>query len=266
MSLSEAARSFTAPSAPVYLAWPVIGAKAIAPRASCGIEDDVRALQAIGVKARIARNQTIFRQGDDADCIYKVVSGVVRLCNHMPGGRRQIVQFSFPGDFFSIMDVMTQSFTAEAVSDCVLMSYSKNAIAALGAERPSVSRRFVTLMAQRLCDMENHLAVLGRQTAKERVISFLLALRERVGMDEDDLVDVPMNRQDMADYLGLTNETVCRVVAELKRAGLIETPNNRQFILSDTDALEALAEGDEEFVPWRRPYAAIGKPLLAEAA
>jgi CRP-like cAMP-binding protein len=195
-----------------------------------------------------------------------VVSGVVRLCKHLADGRRQIVQFAFPGDFFSIMDFQTQSFAAEAVTDCVLMSYPKSAITALGEERPSVRRRFLTLMAQRLNDMENHLAVLGRQTAKERVISFLLFLGERIGIDEDDLADVPMIRQDMADYLGLTNETVCRVVAELKRAGLIETPNNRQFILRDTEALEALAEGDEEFVhaPPRAP--ATHKPPLAIAA
>ena len=228
----------------------------------------MRALQAIGSKARIARNQTIFCQGDGADCIYKVVSGVVRLCKHLGGGRRHIVQFAFPGDFFSVMDLPTQSFTAEAVGDCVLMSYPKSAVAALGEERPSVRRRFVTLMAQRLRDMENHLAVLGRQTAKERVISFLLALGMRIGLDEDDLVDVPMNRQDIADYLGLTNETVCRVVAELKRAGLIDTPNSRQFILSDTDALEALAEGDEECAPWVRApgTAQAHKPHLAAAA
>jgi CRP/FNR family nitrogen fixation transcriptional regulator len=267
MSISEFTRPFHAPS-PTPLAWPVVGGKGVAAREIGGIDDDVRALQAIGTKARIARNQAIFRQGEKADCVYKVVSGVVRLCRHMSGGRRPIVQFSYPGDFFSILDDQTHSFTAEAVSDCVVMSYPNSAIAVLGEQRPSVRRRFATLMVQRLREMENHLAVLGRQTAKERVISFLLALRERIGMDEDDLVDVPMIRQDMADYLGLTNETVCRVVAELKRAGLIDTPNNRQFILNDTEALEALAEGDEDVTPWKRTQGAARShtPHLAAAA
>jgi len=226
----------------------------------------LRALQRIGTKARIARDETIFRQGESADCVYKVVSGVVRLCRHMSGGRRHIAQFSFPGDFVGIMDFETHSFTAEALTDVVLIRYPQRQLAALGDERPSVRRRFLTLLSQRLCDMENHLTVLGRQTAKERVVSFLLSLAERIGIDEDDLVDAPMSRQDMADYLGLTNETVSRVVTELKRTGLIETPNHRQFILKDTEALQALADGDEEFAPWQQNRIAAGQTKVALAA
>jgi CRP/FNR family nitrogen fixation transcriptional regulator len=134
----------------------------------------------------------------------------------------------------------------------VLISYPHSRIAELGEERPSVRRRFLTLLSQNLCDMENHLAVLGRQNAKERVISFLLYLADRIGLDEDDLVDVPMNRQDIADYLGLTNETVCREVCALKRAGFLETPNNRQMILSNTEALSALADGDDDCGSWEK--------------
>jgi CRP/FNR family nitrogen fixation transcriptional regulator len=266
MSISAVLRSVNVPFPQTHLAWPVVGGKGIASGNSGGVDDDVRALQRIGTKARISRNQTIFRQGEVADCAYKVVSGVVRLCKHMGGGRRHIAQFSFPGDFFSVLDFEKHSFTAEAVTDVVLISYPQSRIAALGEERPSVRRRFLTLLSQRLCDMENHLAVLGRQNAKERVISFLLSLADRIGLDEDDLVDVPMNRQDIADYLGLTNETVCRVVSELTRAGLIETPNNRQLILSDTGALQALAEGDGESAPWEQNRAALPCMKLALTA
>jgi CRP/FNR family nitrogen fixation transcriptional regulator len=175
-----------------------------------GAEDDVRALQRLGTKLRIARNQAIFRQGDAADCAYKVVSGVVRLCKHLPDGRRQIARFCFPGDFFSVLELDIHRFTAEAVTDIVLISYPHDRIAELEAQRPSVRRRFLTLLSHNQHDMENHLTVLGRLNARERVISFLLSLADRIGLDEDDLVDVPMNRQDIADYLGPTNETVCR--------------------------------------------------------
>ena len=83
------------------------------------------------------------------------------------------------------------------------------------------------------------------------MISFLLSLADRIGLDEDDLVDVPMTRQDIADYPGLTNETVCRVVTELKRAGLIATPNSRQIVLCEAESLQALADGEEEeSAPW----------------
>ena len=99
------------------------------------------------------------------------------------------------------------------------------------------------------------MTVLGRQTSKERVVSFLLFLSERFGSEEDNLIDLPMSRQDIADYLGLTIETVCRVLSELKRARLIKLPNLRQVILSDADALHSLADGETAFPPWRRAAA-----------
>ena len=237
---------------PEPLAWPVIGGKGLAFGNSLGAEADIQALQRIGVKSRIARNRTIFMRGDAAEYSYKVVSGVVRLCKHMADGRRHIAQFSFPGDFFSFMESGLHSFTAEAVTDVVVMCYPKREMENLNEERPSVRRRFLTLLSQRLCEMENHLTVLGRQTAKERVVSFVLFLAERIGLDEDDLVDVPMSRQDIADYLGLTIETVSRVLSECKRGGLLEIPNLRQIVLNDIGTLQALVDGEREFAPWER--------------
>jgi CRP-like cAMP-binding protein len=85
--------------------------------------------------------------------------------------------------------------------------------------------------------------ILGRQTAKERVASFLVFLSERIGVEDDELLDVPMSRLDIADYLGLTIETVCRVLSELKRARIIEIPNSRQLTLRDIENLHELADG-----------------------
>jgi CRP/FNR family nitrogen fixation transcriptional regulator len=220
--------------------------KGIAAVASVGVDEDTRALQQIGTKARIARNETIFSQGDEAAYGYKVVSGVVRLCKHMSDGRRHIAQFAFPGDFFSVMEFAHHGFTAEAVTDVVLMCYPQTRLSALRDERPGVGRRFVAMLSDSLGEMQNHLTVLGRQSAKERVASFLLYLTEHVGCEEDDLIDTPMSRHDIADYLGLTNETVCRVISELRRERVIETPSVRQFILLDADALHALADGEPQ--------------------
>lgn len=266
MSISEATRPTKAVPSQPPLAWPVVGGKGPVFGNSGGADDDLRALQRIGTKARVARDEAIFTQGEPATCVYKVISGVVRLCRYLQGKRRHIAQFAFPGDFVGIMDFEAHSFTAEALTDVVLIRYSQRELAELSEERPSIRRRFLTLLSQRLCDMENHLTVLGRQTAKERVVSFLLSMAERLGIDEDDLVDVPMSRQDMADYLGLTNETISRVVTELKRAGLVETPNHRQFILNDSERLQALADGDEEFTPWPHNGIAAGQTKLALAA
>ena len=244
MFVSEAVRpAASSPSQP--LAWPVVGARRSMFGTSLGAEDDVRALQQIGIKLRVMRGKTIFNEGDPAENAYKVVSGAVRLCKHMADGRRQIAQFAFPGDFVSFMEVAEHNFTAEAVTDVVLMCYPQRHIDRLGVQKPSVRDRFLTLMCQRLCDMQNHLMVLGRQTANERVASFLLLLLDRVGFEEDDILDVPMNRQDIADNLGLTIETVCRTLSELKRTGVIDIPNQRQLHLLDVEALQSLAAGED---------------------
>ena len=245
VSITEAFSSATPPNGHLLLAWPLKEAKRGAAFAAASADEDTRALQHIATKARIARNETIFSAGDSAAYAYKVVSGVVRLCKHLSDGRRHISRFAFPGDFFSVMEVEHHSFTAEAVTDVVLMCYPQARLSALCDERATVSRRFASILSQKLSDMQNHLAVLGRQSAKERVASFLLYLVEHLGCEEDDLIDAPMSRNDIADYLGLTNETVCRVLSELKRERVIECPNAHQFVLLNADALHALAEGEQ---------------------
>jgi CRP/FNR family nitrogen fixation transcriptional regulator len=244
MSITEAFSLSHSPSSPVRLAWPVKPEKGSTAMLSTVVDEDARALQQIGTKARVARNETIFAAGDTAAYAYKVVSGVVRLCKHMSDGRRHISRFAFPGDFFSVVDVEHHSFTAEAVTDVVMMCYPQSRLSALRDERASVNRRFAAILSQKLSDMQQHLTVLGRQSAKERVASFLLYLTEHTGCEEDDVIDAPMSRNDVADYLGLTNETVCRVLSELKRERVIESPNVHQFILRNVDALHALADGE----------------------
>ena len=245
MSIAEATRPSTA-HIPLSLAWPTIGGRDTECGALAGADEDLRALAQIGTKLRIGRGQTIFNEGDPADYAYKLVSGVVRLCKHLVDGRRQIVQFLFPGDFFSFMELSGHSLTAEAVSDVVLTCYPQRQIMSLGKEKPSVRERFLTLLSLRLRNMHDHLMMLGRQTAKERVASLLILLFERTGTEEDELVEVAMSRQDMADYLGLTIETVCRILSKFKRSRVIDIPNLHQLVLRDIDALYALAEGDDE--------------------
>ena len=243
MSFADSPRANTARSSP--LAWPQLGAAKETPGAVTGADEDLRALKRIGTKVRFERGQTIFNEGDSADHAYKLVSGVVRMCKHMPDGRRQIVQFLFTGDFFSFMELTGHRLTAEAVNDVVLTCYPLRQMAQLGKEKPSVRERFLTLLASRLRYMHDHLIILGRQTAKERVASFLLQLLERTGSGEDGLVESAMSRQDMADYLGLTIETVCRVLTRFKRQRLIEIPNLHQLVLKDIETLYSIAGAGE---------------------
>jgi CRP-like cAMP-binding protein len=206
---------------------------------------DLIALQNIGTKLRFHHNQTIFNEGDPAEHAYRVLSGAVRLCKHLADGRRQIVQFLFPGDLFSFMELAGHSLTAEAINDVLLTSYPQRQIVNLGVQDPSLRERFVALMSQRLHRMHDHLMLLGRQTALERVSSFLLSLKDRMATEEGGTLEVPMSRQDIADYLGLTIETVCRVLTKLRRSRAIGIPNIHQLVLNDVEALYALAEGGD---------------------
>ena len=208
-------------------------------------DGDLAALQNIGTKLHFHHNQTIFNEGDAAEHAYRMVSGTVRLCKHLADGRRQIVQFLFPGDLFSFMELAGHSLTAEAVNDVVLTSYPQRQIVRLGAQDPNLRERFVALLSLRLHGMHDHLMLLGRQTALEPVSSFLLSLKERLSADEGEAMEIPMSRQDMADYLGLTIETVCRVLTKLRRSRAIGIPNLHQLVLNDVDALHALAEGED---------------------
>lgn len=238
MSIAELARSHS-PS-PI---WPVAGQ--VTTRSPAAPDMDEEALRRVGSKIRYARGETIFNEGDPAEFAYKVLSGLVRLCKHLSDGRRQIAQFLLPGDYFSFMELAEHSFTAEAVSDLALVCYPQRQFERVIEGRPNLRRRFAALLSKRIHDSQNHLVILGRQNAKEKLASFLVMLVERHGEAAGLLIDVQMSRQDIADYLGLTIETVCRVLSDMKRNRLIDIPNLHQLTIRNRDALEDIADGVE---------------------
>ena len=203
---------------------------------SAAASDDLLALQRIAIKARFARNRTIFNDGDDANFTYRIVSGVVRLCKHTVQGRRLVTHFLLPGDYFGFMQLGTYSFTAEAVGDVVAVCYPQRLLESLSEEDPAVRKKFRALFMDQVIGTQDHMLLLGCLSAEERLASFLLWLSERMGKDA--FVEVPMGRQDIADYLGLTVETVCRALSKLKRAGVVDLPRSNQLI-QNLDSLRA---------------------------
>lgn len=204
-------------------------------------EDDLQALDKIGIKLRFGRNETVFSEGDEAAFSYRVVSGAIRLCKHLADGRRQISDFVLPGDYCGFLHLEEHRFTAEATSDLEVVAYPHRQVEALGESMPSMRHRLTDFLSRRLMGIQDHLVMLGRQTAKERVVSFLIRLGENAGVKEGGVVELPMNRQDMADYLGLTIETVSRVVTDLKRSRLVEIPSLHQFVIADMGRCRKLA-------------------------
>lgn len=191
----------------------------------------------IGVPMTFVKDEEIYGQGEPADRVYRMVSGTVRTSHFMPDGRRPIGDFYHAGEIFGLETGETHSMTAEALSDCLVLSATRQALTAAGGQA-----QFDEVVWQATVrDLENareHLSLLVRKTANERVASFLLGLARRHG---DPTVELAMGRQDIADYLGLTIETVSRMISQLQCAGVVKFENCRRFRISDRKALEGLA-------------------------
>jgi CRP/FNR family nitrogen fixation transcriptional regulator len=180
---------------------------------------------AAGVVRAFARNAMIYRQNDPADHLYSVVSGIVRTFKVLLDGRRQIAAFYLPGDTFGLTPGVEHEFSAEAVVDTRTLVSKSN-----------VAPAQWDLIRQELRFAQAHFLLLVK-TAPERVASFLLEMADRMQADD---VEVPMPRRDIADYLGLTIETVCRTLAQLEREAAIALPTSKRIVLRDRAALRRL--------------------------
>jgi len=215
-------------------------------RAMCSaIEPDrIGVLDTIVSHAQLRPGQSIFEEGDDARYVYNVSKGHVRLFKLLPDGRRQITGFLAPGDFLGLAARDTYAYSAEAITDADLCRFKVTDLDSLLDEMPPVRERLFEIANDELAAAQEQMLCLGRKTAKERVASFLLAqLRHGAECgDNGAIFDLPMSRSDIADYLGLTIETVSRTFTALREEGLIELPNTHRVSIPDIQALEDSTE------------------------
>lgn len=189
----------------------------------------------------VAANDEIYAEGDRAMSFYKIAAGVVRTYKLLSDGRRQIGAFYLPGDIFGLESGEDHRFGADAVTETRLLVHRREPRALTGDDG-ALAREVVAAMMRDLERAQEHMMLLGRKSARERIASFLLALSERMA-DSGGTVCLPMSRNDMADHLGLTIESVSRAVTQLEREGLIELPPNRRtVILRNAAALRHLAD------------------------
>lgn len=193
-----------------------------------------------GQVVEYAQDACIFDEGDAIRSFYKVVSGVVRTCKYRSDGRRQIDGFHGEGDVFGLESGTENSMTAEAVSDCTLVAYRWRGLEAACAEgeRSALVVGFALKSLQRTRD---HALLLGGATATQKVASFLVETAGR--RQTDGAVDLVMCRQDIADYLGLTIETVSRTLSQFERRGLIALPSARHVVMRDPRGLGEQCHG-----------------------
>lgn len=187
----------------------------------------------------------LFRDGDTCSGLYQVVSGVFRISRLTRGGRRHVVGFGFPGDILGYGPDDFHISDCDAVSDAKVIRHRPNFLYSHKAQ-PQQHQSLLRGALQQVEAMQNHCMMLGRNSARDRIAAFLSLFGLRIGASVGRYItfDLPMPRADIADYLGLSVETVSRSLTELRLAKLIAIENVTHFVLLQPQYLKELAEGE----------------------
>jgi len=194
-------------------------------------------LPAIGPRMSYGRDEEIFGEGEHAEYIYQVLEGAVRTCRFLGDGRRQIEEFHLAGEYFGLETGADHTSTAEAVGSATVLLIRRSTLADLASRDLTVSGRLLELTMKGLRRTQDHVIMLGRKGASERVAAFLLDFARRTSAMAS--IQLPMSRQDIADYLGLTIETVSRTLSQFESDGLIALPDRRNVTVKAARRLEA---------------------------
>ena len=196
-----------------------------------------QSMRLMGATMAYPRDTEIFGENEPADYLYEVLSGTVRTYKILSDGRRQVGGFYLPGDIFGLEFADAHTLSAEAVSDTKVLVVKRSALSALAARDPSVAQQLFALTGRELHRVQDRILLLIKN-ARERVAGFLLEMAERAS--ENNTIELPMSRQDIADYLGLTIETVSRTLTSLETASAIEvSASSRRIVLRNRAALAA---------------------------
>jgi CRP/FNR family transcriptional regulator, nitrogen fixation regulation protein len=194
-----------------------------------------QSMDLMGATMAYPRNSEIFGEGESADYLYKVISGSVRTYKITRDGRRQVGGFYMPGDIFGLEFAHEHTLSAEAIGDTRVLVIKRTALNSLAGRNASIAQQLFALTGRELHCVQDRILLLI-ESAQERVGGFLLEMAERTS--EGNTIDLPMSRQDIADYLGLTIETVSRTLSALETSAAIEVPTSRRIVLRNRAALK----------------------------
>lgn len=222
--------------------------------AACGVrlfsvcavlkQDELEALEALSSVVLFSPKDALFQQDAPATHVFNVTEGVVRLYKLLPDGRRQIVGFALPGDFLGVALLDRYGVSGEAVTGVTACKFSRKSYAAYVDAHPHLLRRLHEFASHELSLAQDQMVILGRRSAEERVAAFLVSLRDRMRRIGHTSVTLPlpMSRQNIADFLGLTIETVSRTFTKLAKAKtLLVVPDGVR--ITHAERLETLAAG-----------------------
>jgi CRP/FNR family transcriptional regulator len=189
--------------------------------------------------------RTVIYEGDPADHLFIVSAGAVKLYKLLADGRRQITGFLYPGDFLGLAHNQSYAYSAETIGRVTLCRFLRRRFETMMEAHPAMEKRLLTMASNELVNVQEQMLLLGRKSAREKLTSFLLSLSRRAAGrgQPDNPVELPMCRADIADFLGLTTETVSRTFTALKTTGVIRLLSNERVELQDPNCLRDLSEG-----------------------
>jgi CRP/FNR family transcriptional regulator len=204
-------------------------------------------LAAIVLSRSFAPRQTIVQEGDPADFLMNVVSGTVKIFRALPDGRTQIIGFLGEGDFMGMPPAQKYAMSAESITPVETCNFPRHSFERLVRESPTLEHRLFDLASNEIAAAHDHMLLLGRKTARERVASFLVQMSSKLqcGHAHEPCLRLAMTRAEIADYLGLTMETVSRTLTAFRRDGLIVIRSPDQVQASQLDQLKRVAAGTD---------------------
>ncbi len=215
--------------------------------AICAIlaEDERAALNRLGRRVTISAGQTLMWEGDDATIVANVIQGTLKLSASTGDGREQIVGVVYPSDFIGRPFGRSTPHSVTALTDARLCLFTRGAFDGFALAHPDLGHRLLQRTLDDLDRARTWMLLLGRKNAREKIATFLLDMSRRLageGVAPLDNFELPLSRQQVADVLGLTIETVSRQLTDMKRAGIIALPNRRTVDILDRDRLQWCAE------------------------
>ena len=211
--------------------------------------DELLALGQKGRKQSVKRGQTLVWEGDDSLVVANVITGVLKFSVSTADGREQIVGIVFPSDFIGRPFGKESPYSVTALSDAEVCVFHRSTFDQFAREHPELQHKLLQRTLIELDDARQWMMLLGKKTAEERIATLLIRISERLSSEgcttpafNLDEFELPMDRQQMADILGLTIETVSRQLTRIKSRGVIALPDRRRVIINDRAALQNLAE------------------------
>jgi CRP/FNR family transcriptional regulator len=206
--------------------------------------DDLARLSHISVVSTVGEGETFITEGDPADHFFNITAGTAKLYKLLPDGRCQVTGFARTGDFLGLAAGAVYVFSAEALEPVRFCRFARSKLRGFLRDCPEMERRLLDLARNELVLAQEQMLLLGRKRARERLASFLLSWQQRAAPGPGNRLMLPMTRTDIADYLGLTIETISRTLSAFKKTRLIAQTALSELIILNGTELAAIAAGD----------------------